>query len=291
MEEDAFKTVFKHFKRKRPPLPNYDTALNPVKNPMDFDSIRSGQLQSEEQQESLGLTPEYEVFALKDGIGGPSGLYILPQILTSEGQLNWSLDCLKDFARNPPYKTNLSTNDGWFEAAKTDAKIADKLRWATLGLHHDWDTKIYDPDQNSRIMPDSLSRLCKTLVNLLPVEYPNFSAEAAIINFYPMDASLGGHTDNSEPNMDAPLVSVSLGQSAIFLIGGKSKSVKPIPLLLQSGDAIIMTGESRRSFHAVPKIIPNPNLKVNQCPMTDDKAFVLKYLEHHRINMNVRQVN
>ena len=38
------------------------------------------------------------------------------------------------------------------------------------------------------------------------------SAEAAIVNFYPMDATLGGHTDHSEPNLEAPLLSISLGE-------------------------------------------------------------------------------
>ena len=55
----------------------------------------------------------------------------------------------------------------------------------------------------------------------------DYRAEAAIINYYPMDSSLGGHVDYSEPNKNAPLVSISIGQSAIFLIGGPSKSIKP----------------------------------------------------------------
>ena len=36
------------------------------------------------------------------------------------------------------------------------------------------------------------------------------------------------------------LVSISFGQSAIFLIGGKDKSVKPVPLLLESGDVLVL---------------------------------------------------
>ena len=48
----------------------------------------------------------------------------------------------------------------------------------------------------------------------------------------------------------------SFGQSAIFLIGGKSKQVKPTPLLLRSGDVVIMSGEARLAHHGVPKIIP-----------------------------------
>ena len=39
----------------------------------------------------------------------------------------------------------------------------------------------------------------------------DFRAEAAIVNYYPMDATLSGHTDHSEHNLDAPLLSISLG--------------------------------------------------------------------------------
>lgn len=47
----------------------------------------------------------------------------------------------------------------------------------------------------------------------------------------------------------------SFGQSAIFLIGGKTKQVEPVPILLRSGDVVIMSGESRLAYHGVPKII------------------------------------
>ena len=83
----------------------------------------------------------------------------------------------------------------------------------------------------------------------------DYRAEAAIINYYPMDSSLGGHVDYSEPNKNAPLVSISIGQSAIFLIGGPSKSLEPLPILLQNGDVLIMTHQARQSYHAVPKIL------------------------------------
>ena len=56
--------------------------------------------------------------------------------------------------------------------------------------------------------------------------------------------------------MKAPLISVSFGSSAIFLIGGNSKTIKPKAIHVTSGDFIIMSGTSRLAFHAVPKILP-----------------------------------
>ena len=87
-------------------------------------------------------------------------------------------------------------------------KSLDKLRWATLGCHHNWDTKQYSEDRISPF-PEDLKELCQTVVSSLgklPTTKDhthfihNYNPEAAIINFYPPSSSLGGHTDHSEPN-------------------------------------------------------------------------------------------
>ena len=67
-----------------------------------------------------------------------------------------------------------------------------------------------------------------------------------------------GHTDHSEENLSAPLLSISLAQAAIFLIGGSSLARVPTAVLLRSGDALLMERESRLAFHAVPRILSAP---------------------------------
>ena len=67
-----------------------------------------------------------------------------------------------------------------------------------------------------------------------------------------------GHTDHSEDNLSAPLLSISLGQPAIFLIGGSSLATVPSALLLRSGDVLLMERESRLAYHAVPRILSDP---------------------------------
>ena len=82
-----------------------------------------------------------------------------------------------------------------------------------------------------------------------------------------------GHVDRSEVCSTSPLVSVSyvfanhwryyivsdfgncchtirLGHAAIFLIGGLSRDEEPIPILLRSGDVVVMSGpQCRRAYH------------------------------------------
>lgn len=79
------------------------------------------------------------------------------------------------------------------------------MRWATLGYHHDWDTKVYTEEHRHRF-PDDLAQLSKYIANALGLT-GTYSAEAAIVNFYPLGTTLAGHTDHSEKNLDAPLFS------------------------------------------------------------------------------------
>ena len=56
-------------------------------------------------------------------------------------------------------------------------------------------------------------------------------------------------------NLKAPLVSISFGRPAVFLIGGPTKQTKPESILLRSGDVLIMTEKARNSYHGVPRIL------------------------------------
>ena len=69
------------------------------------------------------------------------------------------------------------------------------------------------------------------------------------MNFYSTKDSLMAHQDKSELNEDAPLISFSLGNACIFLMGGSSLEEEPVPLMLHSGDVVIMHGSGRKAFH------------------------------------------
>jgi len=53
--------------------------------------------------------------------------------------------------------------------------------------------------------PQDLAMLCQYIARV--VGFNDFSAEAAIVNYYHMDSTLSGHTDTSEQNKEAPLFS------------------------------------------------------------------------------------
>lgn len=127
-----------------------------------------------------------------------------------------------------------------------------------------------------------------------------YKAEAGVVNFYQYQDTLTAHVDQSEVDSVRPLVSISLGESAIFLVGGKTRETTPIPILLRSGDVVIMSGPSRRVFHGVPRIIErehSPALKpppdhaaLSQAFTSPDAPQIRAFMQGTRINVNVRQV-
>ena len=116
----------------------------------------------------------------------------------------------------------------------------------------------------------------------------------------------------------------SFRRTAIFLLGGKTKAIRPVAMYIRSGDIVVMSGAARLSYHAVPKIIPlsqmefdrmDSNLELNhiqnldldrQCDCCTELSTLNKrileslqtvrwedfniYLQTSRINMNIRQV-
>ncbi|KAK7070839.1 Nucleic acid dioxygenase alkbh1 [Halocaridina rubra] len=278
--EDRFKEAFKYYKRRKPP-PDMKDILQVGDDCKGVVQIPGLTLCNTEENEveALGLIP-FKLWKIWTFSSHP-GLVIIQNPFTREGQMKWIHDCLTKYSR-PPNKTNLASHGitqcdktWWEQSTSTEGKKTDlikKLRWATLGYHHNWDTKEYS-ESNRGEMPSDLMKLCNIITKVLG--YEEFRAEAAIINYYHMDSSLGPHTDHSEPNRSAPLLSFSFGQGAIFLIGGSSKETKPTALLLHSGDIMIMAGASRLAYHAVPRIIkvPEEPWKIDYC----DQCFAVKY--------------
>lgn len=185
------------------------------------------------------------------------------------------------------------TRGGTTEGAKT---LLPKLRWATLGYHHNWDTKLYSENSKSDV-PTELSGLTSVLAKALG--FMDFKAEAAIVNYYRMNSTLAGHTDHSEMNVTAPLFSISFGQTAVFLIGGIKQEDSANAVFLRSGDVVVMSGSSRLRYHGVPRILAaseapwDDNCEDNRASHAynlDDWRKARTYITEARINMNVRQV-
>jgi alkylated DNA repair protein (DNA oxidative demethylase) len=80
--------------------------------------------------------------------------------------------------------------------------------------------------------------------------------EACLINFYDAKARMGLHQDRDEQALSSPVVSLSLGDPALFRIGGLNRDAPTRSFRLESGDAVTFGGPARLIFHGVDRIIP-----------------------------------
>jgi alkylated DNA repair protein (DNA oxidative demethylase) len=81
-----------------------------------------------------------------------------------------------------------------------------------------------------------------------------FRPDAAIVNLYGPGAHLGLHQDGEEPS-DAPVVTISLGDTCTFRLAAPDRRTAPFTdVELRSGDLLVFGGVNRRIFHGVPKV-------------------------------------
>lgn len=79
--------------------------------------------------------------------------------------------------------------------------------------------------------------------------------EACLVNYYAPSTKMGLHQDKDEEDFAAPVVSISLGDTVLFRIGGTQRGGKTSTIELQSGDVLVMGGVARMCFHGVDRVI------------------------------------
>ncbi|KAG6468780.1 hypothetical protein ZIOFF_073473 [Zingiber officinale] len=201
-----------------------------------------------------------------------------------------------------------------------------KLRWGTLGLQFNWSkasdqsrlritgdqggnlnerqgnfhtancwSRNYDFTLPHNKIPEKLCQLAKEMAIPAMPSGEEFQPEAAIVNYFGPSDMLGGHLDDMEADWSKPIVSISLGCKAIFLLGGTSREDVPVSMFLRSGDIVLMAGKARECFHGVPRIFTDDkhaevSVLLSQFSGEDD-CCITDYIKNSRININIRQVN
>ncbi len=78
--------------------------------------------------------------------------------------------------------------------------------------------------------------------------------DSCLVNFYGADAKMGMHQDKDEASLDWPVVSISLGDDALFRVGGRTRSGATKSMWLRSGDVAVLTGAARLAYHGIDQI-------------------------------------
>jgi alkylated DNA repair protein (DNA oxidative demethylase) len=85
--------------------------------------------------------------------------------------------------------------------------------------------------------------------------YPH-DPQACLVNVYSSTARMGLHQDKDEEEYAAPVVSISLGDTALFRIGGTTRGGRTQSIKLSSGDVLVMGGASRLCYHGIDRVMP-----------------------------------
>jgi DNA oxidative demethylase len=79
--------------------------------------------------------------------------------------------------------------------------------------------------------------------------------QACLANYYVVGAKMGLHQDKDEEDFAAPVLSVSLGDTGVFRVGGRSRKDPTTKLELKSGDVVVLGGEDRLAYHGIDRVL------------------------------------
>jgi len=179
------------------------------------------------------------------------GTFHLPAFLTIKEQLNLLRRCIE-----------IGNRPAGFYAPVVRGGGSMSIKMVCLGKH--WNAKTYSyeavrsdydglPVQE---VPASLKDLARRIA---AAAHMTIDPNICLINLYPPSGRLGLHQDKDESpatiEAGIPVVSVSLGDSAKFLIGGLKRKDLLKRFVLKSGDAIVMGGPSRLRYHGVSGLL------------------------------------
>lgn len=126
---------------------------------------------------------------------------------------------------------------------------AGKLGWVS-----DRHGYRYEPQHPSGVpWPPIPERLLALWRDLLPQAR---TPESCLINFYSPDARMGLHQDRDEADLTQPVLSISLGDDALFRFGSATSRSPTQSVWLSSGDVVILEGASRLAYHGVDRLRP-----------------------------------
>jgi DNA oxidative demethylase len=176
----------------------------------------------------------------------PNGVHFIPGYLDRAAQEALLADVRGVVAQAPLYTPQMPRTGKPMSVRMTNCGtlgwVTDKERGYRYQATHPVTGKAWPA------MPQSLVRIWDELAS-----WP-LPAEACLVNFYDEKAKMGLHQDRDEEDLEAPVVSISLGDTCLFRVGERTREGRTASFRLQSGDAVILAGPGRLAFHGVDRI-------------------------------------
>jgi len=178
----------------------------------------------------------------------PTGFALLSAALDRSTQ-EAAYTAVRAVAKEAPFSQPRTKGGGQFSAEITNCGSAG---WWSDERGYRYETTDPRSGRAWPAMPRVFADLLETV--LTGTEAAGFQPDACLINQYVAGAKMGLHQDKDEADFSHPIVTVCLGASADFWVGGQKRADKPMIVPVHSGDVLIMGGASRMSYHGVRKI-------------------------------------
>jgi len=197
------------------------------------------------------------------------GFHIHPGYLDRNAQEEL-VDCLRKIVQKSPFFRPEMPRTG--KPLSVEMTSAGSLGWVSdkLGGYRYQNTHPITGNPWPAI-PEVLLPLWHDLTNY------DKPPQCCLINLYRGEKPrMGLHRDQDEYDLSAPVVSISLGDTAVFRMGGLNRGDPTRSIKLNSGDVVTFGGEARLNYHGIDRILPNSSTLLSQ---------------GGRINLTLRRVN
>jgi alkylated DNA repair protein (DNA oxidative demethylase) len=176
------------------------------------------------------------------------GVKYFPQLLDRATQTALLADLRQVIAEAPLFTPTMPRSGKPMSVRMTNCGplgwVTDKERGYRYQATHPETGKNWPP------IPPALLDLWATVA-----DYP-FPPEACLVNYYSGAAKMGLHQDKDEDDFSAPVLSVSLGDTGLFRVGGTSRKDATQTFELNSGDVVVLGGEDRLAYHGIDRVLP-----------------------------------
>ncbi|WP_297122058.1 DNA oxidative demethylase AlkB [uncultured Enterobacter sp.] len=184
-------------------------------------------------------------------------------------------DAMASVAAISPFRHMVTPGGHTMSVAMTNCGT---LGWATDARGYVYAETDPVTDKLWPPIPPLFAALCHDAA--VEAGYPDFQPDACLINRYAVGAKLSLHQDKDEPDLRAPIVSVSLGLPAIFQFGGLRRNDPLQRLMLEHGDVVVWGRESRLFYHGIQPLKPGVH------PLTGEFRYNLTFRQAGMANKN-----
>ncbi len=190
--------------------------------------------------------------------------FVLPDF--AEPQTRTLLDAIDDVCRTAPLRHMVTPGGRKMSVSMTNCGAAG---WVSDARGYRYDAIDPLSRRHWPAMPAVFEKLATAAADA--AGFPGFSPDACLINQYLPGTRLTLHQDRDERDFSQPIVSVSLGVSAVFLWCGQNRSDRALKVALNHGDVAVWGGVDRLTFHGIAP------LEEARHPMTGSVRYNLTF--------------